>query len=165
MMQRQRFYLLVGLALLSGSIYAASQREAAGNDWCDNEHWGNDREGVCEVRQYTVMAGAGPLAVDATPNGGIQVLGGPRADVLVEARVVATAATEARAREIASGVRVDAAPDRVAADGPRDLGRREGWHVSYRLSVPTQISLTLETTKSSPLMSIRRSLPSSEVRS
>ena len=61
-------------------------------------------------------------------------------------RVVATAATEARAREIASGIRVDAAPDRVAADGPRDLGRREGWHVSYRLSVPTQISLTLETT-------------------
>jgi hypothetical protein len=146
MMQKERFYVVVGLALLSGSIYAAPQQGAAGNDWCANEHWGNDREGVCEVRQYTVMAGAGPLAVDAAPNGGIQVLGAPRADVLVEAKVVATAATEARAREIASNVRVDAAPDRVAAEGPRDLGRREGWHVSYRLSVPTQMSLTLEST-------------------
>jgi hypothetical protein len=128
---------------MSAASYApvVAQQGAGSQDWCRGERWG-DREGVCEVRQYTLM-GAGTLSVDASPNGGIQVQGGARGDVLVEAKVVATADSQQRAREIASGVRVDAAGDKVTAEGPGGLGRREGWHVSYRLAVPNQMSLSL----------------------
>lgn len=132
------------VAVLSAAVTVTQARQDwSTEDWCQNERWG-DREGVCEVRQFTVMAGAGTVSVDASPNGGIQVQGAPRGDIQVFAKVVATAETEARAREIAAGIRVDAAADRIGAEGPSGLGRREGWSVSYRLSVPTQTSLTLK---------------------
>ncbi len=84
--------------------------------------------------------------MNAEPNGGIQVQGGQRGDVLVQARVIARADSEARAREIASAVQIDASSAQVSANGPANLGRGENWHVSYRLAVPTQTSLALRTT-------------------
>ena len=136
--------MLVGLAL--GSPLTAQRRAGSNSDWCADENWGSDREGVCEVREYTVPAAGAVMTVDASPNGGISVEGSARGDILVEARVVATAATEAEARAIAARVQVVATADHVNADGPRDMGRREGWHVSYRLSVPTQTPLSLRST-------------------
>jgi hypothetical protein len=141
-MTKKGLIVLAIPAVMSASTVLLAQQGSA-DDWCGRENWGRDREGVCEVRQFTLMAGTGPLSVDAAPNGGIQVQGGPRGDVLVEAKVVATAETEARAKEIATAVRIDAAGDKVSADGPRGLGRRENWHVSYRLNVPSQMSLSL----------------------
>jgi Putative adhesin len=93
-----------------------------------------------------VPAGGGTLTVDASPNGGISVEGSSRGDILVRARVVATAATEDEARAIAGRVQVVATAVRVDADGPRNLGRRESWNVSYRLAVPTPTPLSLRTT-------------------
>jgi hypothetical protein len=137
----------VAMAALSlSAVERAVQQTQDGADWCRSEQWGRNREGVCEVREMSLLAGASSLSVDAAPNGGIQVQGGPRADILVQARVVATAATEQRAREIVGAVRVDAAPDKVSADGPDGLGRGESWHVSYRLHVPTMTSLSLRST-------------------
>jgi DUF4097 and DUF4098 domain-containing protein YvlB len=52
--------------------------------------------------------------------------------------------TEDRARQIAAAVRIQPNGDRLEADGPQGLGQREGWHVSYELSVPNQINLTLK---------------------
>lgn len=115
-------------------------------DDCRDEDWGSDREGVCEMREYTVPAAGATLAVDASPNGGIKVEGMSRGDVLVRAKVVATANTREEARAIAARVQVIATADRVWAEGPRNLDRREGWHVSYRLSVPTRTPLSLRTT-------------------
>ena len=135
---------MAALLLLGGPL--AAQRRAAGNDWCADEHWGDDRAGFCEVREYSVPASGGTLTVDASPNGGISVEGSSRGDIVVQARVVATAATEEEAKSIASRVQVVATAVRVDADGPRGLGRREGWHVSYRLAVPTRTPLTLTTT-------------------
>jgi Putative adhesin len=145
-MNRQRILPLMLVAAFSVASYESvgARQDWSSEDWCRDQSWGDDRQGVCEVRQHTLMAGAGTISVDAAPNGGIQVQGGPRADILVLARVVATAETEQRAREIASGVQIDAAADRVSATGPTGLGRREGWHVSYRLAVPTQTSLSLK---------------------
>ncbi len=141
-----RRLVLAGAAIAAASLTPLRAQQAApSQDWCKQERWSNDRYGVCEVCQYTLMPGA-TLSVDAAPNGGIQVNGAPRGDVLVEAKVVATAENEARAREIASAVRIDAASDKVAAEGPSGLSRREGWHVSYRLTVPTQTSLSLRST-------------------
>jgi hypothetical protein len=126
--------------------HTGAQRRTAGGDWCADESWGDDRRGVCEVREYTVPASGATIAVDASPNGGISVEGSSRGDIVVQARVVATAATEDEARAIASRVQVMATAARVDADGPRNLGRREGWNVSYRLAVPTNTPLSLKTT-------------------
>jgi hypothetical protein len=140
--------VLVAAALVAavGSSAAAQRQRASSGDWCANDNWGDDREGVCEVREFTVPAAGATMTVDATPNGGIVVEGSSRGDILVQARVVATAASEDEARAIASRVQVVATANRVESDGPRNLGRREGWHVSYRLAVPTNTPLSLRST-------------------
>ena len=136
---------ILGVLALGGP--AQAQRRAAGSsDWCSQENWGDDRQGFCEVREYSVPASGGTLTVDASPNGGISVEGSSRGDIFVQARVVATAATEAEARAIASRVQVTATAVRVDAEGPRNLERRESWSVSYRVAAPTATPLSLRTT-------------------
>jgi hypothetical protein len=146
-MSRQRFVLLMFVVAFSVASYGSvgARQDWSNEDWCKDQHWGDDRQGFCEVRQHTLMPGAATISVDAAPNGGIQVQGGPRGDILILARVVATAETEQRAREIAAGVQIDAASDKISANGPSGLGRRESWHVGYRVAVPTQTSLSLRT--------------------
>jgi hypothetical protein len=136
---------LFGAVLTLAGSTATAQRGAS-NDWCADENWGSDREGVCEVREYTVPAAGATLAVDASPNGGINVQGESRGDIFVRARVVATADTQEQARAIAAQVQIVATADRVEANGPKNLGRHEGWHISYRLQVPPQTPLSLKTT-------------------
>ena len=138
-----RMCVFVAVLTLAGST-ATAQR--APSDWCADENWGSDREGVCEVREYSVPAAGAQLTVDASPNGGINVQGEARADIFVRARVVATADTPDEARAILSRVQIIATADRVEANGPKTLGRHEGWHVSYRLQVPPQTPLALKTT-------------------
>ena len=149
-MNRTRYGCLIVFALIlagsAGGVSPAAQQAVAGDDWCRGENWGRDREGVCEVREYSLLAGAASVDVNAEPNGGIQVQGGQRGDILVRAKVVAVASSEQRAREIASAVRIDAAPDKVAAEGPSGLERNEHWSVSYRLEVPSHSSLSLRST-------------------
>ena len=140
------FLMAVAAAPLPAREIAASgQQIGAGDDWCRGERRGGDRETVCEVRPFTVTA-AGTLTVDAEPNGGIEVEGGPRNDVQGWAKVTAQAETQQRARQIADSVKINAAAHNVSADGPTGLGRREGWSVSYRLAVPAVSSLALRTT-------------------
>ena len=145
---KRTWYGPVLLALvMTGSVGgAAPVAQQSNDDWCRGENWGSNREGVCEVREYSLLAGAASLDVNAEPNGGIQVQGVQRGDIFVRAKVVAIAASEQRAREIASGVRIDAAPDKVSAEGPTGLERNEHWSVSYRLEVPTNSSLSLRST-------------------
>jgi hypothetical protein len=123
----------------------AHLQQPESDDWCRQQNWGRDRAGFCEVRELTFSSG-GSLVVDASPNGGITVGGAQRYDVQMRARVVATAATEERARQIASAVRIEPSGDRLEAQGPERLGPRESWHVSYELSVPTQTNLSLKST-------------------
>ncbi|MCA1648935.1 MAG: hypothetical protein LC753_01235, partial [Acidobacteria bacterium] len=140
--------LLLGATVLATTLAAAPvlQQVSTSDDWCRDDNWGDDREGVCEVRENTVGASGATLSVDASPNGGIKVEGSPRADILIRAKVVATARTQERAKEIASAVTVTAAADRVSANGPDGLRRAEGWSVSYRLAVPTRSALDLRST-------------------
>ena len=127
----------------AGRDGAPAAPKAAGNDWCRGERWGSDRQGVCDVRQFTVPAG-GVLTVNAEPNGGIEVRGESRGDIHILARVVAQAETAGAGQ-----------PDRRRGQGhrrtrqghggrPAGLGRREGWSVSYRLAVPNVASLALQ---------------------
>ena len=136
--------LALGLASHPAAVTPAQQVSTT-DDWCRDESWGDDREGACEVREYTVPATGAMLAVDAAPNGGISVEGSARRDILVRARVVATARTKDEARAILSRVQVSATADHVSADGPKPHDR-EGWHVSYRVAVPTATPLSLKST-------------------
>jgi hypothetical protein len=140
---RMSWLAVSALALVLGAPGLLAQQRG-GRDWCDQQNWGDDREGYCEVRELTAPS-SGSLTVDASPNGGIRVEGAPRYDVLVRARVVATADTEDRARQIVSAVRIQPSGDRIEAEGPTGLPRRESWHVSYELSVPGQMNLSLKT--------------------
>ena len=109
--------------------------------WCNDASSG-DRASHCEVRDATI-AGNNPLDIDAGRNGGIRVRGSDRSDVLVRAKIVGYADTEADARRVVSGVRVDTAGGRVRADGP-DSGD-EHWSVSFEVEVPRTAMLTLKT--------------------
>ncbi len=106
---------------------------------------GGDRGHACEVRDTRLTAPAGPLTVDASPNGGIQVEGWDQADVLVRAVVQAYGDTDGDARQLLPSVRVTAAGDRVSAEGPeRTSGqRRSGWSVSFRIWAPRATALAL----------------------
>lgn len=133
------------LAVMLSVASPAAQRVSTDHEWCRDEEWGRESAGVCEVREFTLPASGGILNVDASPNGGITVEGGARADILVQAKVVARARTESRAQEIAKGVQVSVAGNTVESSGPSGFEDREGWHVSYRLYVPTQTSVDLRT--------------------
>jgi DUF4097 and DUF4098 domain-containing protein YvlB len=110
---------------------------------CEQRASNPDRARVCEVREQTM--GALPrLDVDATPNGGITIRGWDRKDILVRARVQASARTEAEAETLLGQVNVNTSAGRVRAIGPTNL--REAWFdISYEVFVPHQIDLSIET--------------------
>jgi hypothetical protein len=137
--------VVAGLATMFGGS-ALAQRSAGGDQDCQQQNWGDNQRGFCEVREYTVPAAGAVLSVDAEPNGGIKVDGSQRADILVRARVLATARTEEQARAIAARVQVTATADHVSADGPRGLSNGDSWQVTYIVSVPTGTPLSLRTT-------------------
>jgi Toastrack DUF4097 len=145
MMKRQAFVVMALLAV-AAAPGAARQGRVVEDGWCQEDRGNRDRFQSCEVREFTVPAGASQVNVDAAPNGGIQVFGSARGDMVIRAKVTAQAESAQRSREILAGVRVDAAADKISAEGPQGLERRESWSVSYRLAVPTQTSLQLKTT-------------------
>jgi hypothetical protein len=144
-MKRALFLAMSALMCAAGAIPALAGQSAPSDDWCRSENRGNDQASFCEVRESTLRS-SGSLTIDASPNGGIKVEGAPRYDVRLRARVVGRAATEERARQIASAVRVQPDGDRIEAEGPGDLGRGESWNVSYEVAVPLQMSLSLSST-------------------
>ena len=109
-----------------------------------NDHSDGNRVSFCEVRESTI-GGANPIDVDATPNGGIRIRGWDRGDVQVRAKIQASASTDADARRVAAGVRVDTAGGRIHAEGPAST-HDEQWSVSFDVSVPRTAMLTLKST-------------------
>jgi hypothetical protein len=110
---------------------------------CDDEG-GDDRyERHCEVRELTLPAGR--LAIDAAPNGGIEVHGEKRGDIRIQAKVVAQGRTEEEARALAGQIRIET-DSVVRAVGPQPRSRRDqSFWVSYKVAVPEEADLRLET--------------------
>ena len=140
---------MLGRTMVSGMLFAVACAASAsaqdwrvvpGGSWCNDRDGDGDRARFCEVRETTLRP-SGVLAVDATPNGGIQVTAGDASDVRLEAKVMAVADTEDEARRIASGVRISTTGT-VSAEGPTTR-HREWWTVSYRLTVPARTDLDL----------------------
>jgi len=134
--------ILAAALVAAGSAQTRDRRSTGDRDCYDG--WGDRRASFCEVREATI-GGANPLDVDASPNGGIVVRGSDRGDVLVRSKISAHADTDADARRLVSGVRIDTLGGRVRAEGPSSTARDENWSVSFELLVPRAAMLTLTT--------------------
>ena len=133
--------LTTTLAAALSAAALAQSRDRTGQADCD-ERRGN-RASFCEVREET-LGGANPIDVDTGGNGGISVRGWDRGDVLMRARIVVHADSDAEARRIASLVRVDTAGGNIRAEGPR-TDNESNWSVGIELNVPRNAILTLNT--------------------
>ena len=111
------------------------------DDTGDRDH-DNDQQQFCETRDEALPAG--PLTVDAAPNGGITVEGWDKNEIRVQAIIRTYARTEAQAKNMAAGVQIRTGSGHISATGP-DRSGREWWSVSYRVSVPRKNDLTLNT--------------------
>jgi DUF4097 and DUF4098 domain-containing protein YvlB len=134
---------LAAALVAGGSAQSRRDSTRTGTMSCDDRNYNNDRATHCEMREDTI-GGANPLDVDAGRNGGIRVRGWDRGDVLVRSKIQASANSDADARRLVSGVRIDTGGGRIRADGP-DTNRDENWSVSFEINVPRTAMLTLNT--------------------
>lgn len=121
----------------------AQVRVSSDDEWC-KQHGASERAYACEVREAT-LAADGRVSVDARPNGGIDVTGTERGDMLVRVRVAAWADTDEEAWQMVSDVRLHLDGAELSASGPDGSGKRS-WSASFRLSVPVRTDLALEST-------------------
>ena len=136
--------LAVAAALVAaGSAQSRRDSTRTGTMSCTDRNYNDDRATHCEMREDTI-GGANPLDIDAGRNGGIRVRGWDRGDVLVRSKIQASADSDADARRLVAGVRIDTGGGRVRADGP-DTNRDENWSVSFEINVPRTAMLTLNT--------------------
>jgi DUF4097 and DUF4098 domain-containing protein YvlB len=145
-MERPIFKILPAVCLglvLFPPMGLQAQRVLAGDPWCNEAGSGDSRsERFCEVREYTLDA-RGMVRVDAAPNGGIDVEGWDRNEISMKVMVQAWSRRGDPA-EIASDIEI-LTGNTIGADGPR-MESREGWSVSFRLMVPRDSDLDLEST-------------------
>jgi hypothetical protein len=135
----------IGFAILSVSVplLAQLQDNTEKQLTCANGDRNNDRPRHCEIREQSLPS-IGRLNIDAGQNGGTTVKGWLRGDVLVRARIDASAETEGAAAIIASRVLIDVSGGQVRATGPDSLNDA-WWSVSYEIFVPQTTDLTLKT--------------------
>jgi len=110
---------------------------------CQTGNYDSDGVRHCEVREQTVAA-IGRLSVDASRNGGVSVKGWLRNEVLVRARVEASAENEGAAANLASRISIDGSGGQVRATGPESGDNNNSWwSVSYEIFVPQNTDLNL----------------------
>ncbi len=130
------------VAILVAPGAAQSQRQGVNvSPSCTGWDWSHPS--YCEDREATISAGF--IDVDASPNGGIRIIGSNRPDVRVHARVQSVGDTVDDARRVAGGVRIETAGGRIRAEGPASTGPDQWWAVSYVLEVPRLSQLMLTT--------------------
>src|SRR5262249_50625963 len=110
---------------------------------CDQKNRNGRLASHCEMREQTIASG-GRLTIDGRVNGGINVKGWGRDEILGRARGRTAAPTEAEASLLASQVFLQTAAGRIAATGPA-AGDQSHWSVSYEVFVPQQSDLSLAT--------------------
>jgi DUF4097 and DUF4098 domain-containing protein YvlB len=133
---------------LTERVHTRSASTSQGSqDWCEDVGRNNDRETFCEVRDLK-ESGASRLELLDNANGSINVTGTSGRDIVIQARVVTSAESAADARALARDVSVTLNNGRVQATGPRNL-RRQSWWISYRVDVPSNFDLSLETANGS----------------
>jgi DUF4097 and DUF4098 domain-containing protein YvlB len=128
----------------AGSAQSRNRDSSLSGLSCNDRNNSDDRATHCEVREDTI-GGANPLDIDAGRNGGIRIHGWDRGDVVVRSRIQASASSDADARRLVAGVRIDTAGGNIRPQGPDTSDREESWNVSLDISVPRNAMLTLNT--------------------
>ena len=118
-----------------------------GRDFCSENNWSSDNKvSATQLREMTVPAGS-TLTVDGRQNGGIQVRGEERSDILVRACVQAWGTSEETAKALGESVTINTSGT-IRADGPSETNNNgwnsNGWSVSYQILTPrnTNVNLT-----------------------
>jgi hypothetical protein len=135
----------------STSVYGAALGSSDG--WaihgCSGEdrnhtNWGwGHQERACEMRTLTIAA---PEKLDVSSmNGGIQILGEDRKDVLVDARVEAWADSTADASSILREIQIQATDGSIRDKGPNFHWASRGYGISYTIHAPHRLSAELKT--------------------
>lgn len=134
--------LVLAIISLTGVVAFAQDKtdKQTNKDFCQN--WGNynsDKVVFHEVREMTLPA-TNLLTVDGRRNGGINVKGSERRDVLVRACVQAWGTSEEVAGSLAKSIRIETGSVIRAESATED-----GWSVSYEIHVPRSMNLKLTT--------------------
>ena len=117
----------------------AKMGEKMAKGFCEGDNWSNgDKVSFKELREMTV-ASTGSLAVDGGKNGGINVKGSDRSDVLVRACIQTWGTSEEAARSLAGGITISTTGT-VKANAPDE----QQWGVSYQILVPRNTDLNLK---------------------
>jgi DUF4097 and DUF4098 domain-containing protein YvlB len=136
---------LVAVLTLNAS---AALAQSVDEDWLercrDSDRWGRSRAVHCEVRETRLPATGRMITVDGRENGGVDIEGWDRNEILVRARVQAHADSDQEARELAGRVNIETAGANIRAEGPSSR-RSDSWSVSYQIMVPRNSDLTVRT--------------------
>jgi len=140
-MRRALFAPLL-VMLVGTSAFGQSRDTQRWLDDCRRGRWNGDRdrEQYCDVREQTISARS-QLRVDGRGNGGIDVIGSDRSDILVIAKIQAQGESQSDAKNLADQIKIDTG-DEIRADGPSTRWR-SSWSVSYEIHVPRRMNLDL----------------------
>lgn len=137
-----RSAFLLAIVCISASVVfgqTKSEEKSKNRDFCSYNNYSSDNKvPFRESRELNVAAGS-LVAVDARRNGGVQVKGENRSDVLVRACVQTIGATEEEARAVAKNIRIETGSTIRAENG----GEESNWSVSYEILVPRSSNLKL----------------------
>lgn len=130
--------MLVGA--LSAQVFA--QKDGKNSFACREGHDG-PRAVHCEIKEQTLPAAGGTIKIDGRQNGGVSVKGWERNEVLVRARIQATAPTQAEADALANQIVINTSGANIFASGP-ETRKDHSWSVSYEVFVPRRSDLSLK---------------------
>jgi DUF4097 and DUF4098 domain-containing protein YvlB len=125
---------------LAPTANVEAQQVIPNDEWCDDDSGDSRSERYCEVREFSFDA-RDLVRVDAEPNGGIRVEAWDRNEISLKAKVQGWS-RRGNPQEIVNDIQVSTG-NTISADGPRTQDR-EGWSVSFRLMVPRNSNLDLE---------------------
>lgn len=134
--------LIAAFAALATPAFAQQSTD----DWLANcrRNWGDrDREQACDVREATIPARGGRVAVSGGQNGGVAVYGWDRSEIRIVAKMQAQARSAGDAQSLLRQIEIQTAGE-IHAEGPR-TERNESWSVSFEVYVPRRSSLDLTT--------------------
>lgn len=140
---RTFYVLFVAVVFLSGTTVFAqeekSDKQYKKRDFCAGDNYNyNGRTSYKELREATINA-TNLLEVDGQRNGGIQIKGENRSDILIRACIQTTGKTEREAEAMAKNIRIKTDALIRAENAPDN----EVWGVSYEILVPRSTNLKL----------------------
>jgi DUF4097 and DUF4098 domain-containing protein YvlB len=117
-----------------------AQSKTKYREFCSNNNYSDgDRVNFHEVREMTVSGGS--ISADGGRNGGVQVRGENRSDILVRACVQAWGTSEESAKNLAGSIKVSTDPTVKAESSTSE----SNWAVSYEILVPRNTNVRART--------------------